>query len=144
MSTVRATTSSPTDQTAAAAAYKILVDGDCPLCRHEGNLIQKLDKGRGLVEVVDLTDDSFDPADYGTDMESVLGQIHGVKPNGEIVTGMQVFRDIYNRIGWGWLWAPTGWPVLRPVFDMFYRWFARNRYRITFRKNPCEDGTCKV
>jgi predicted DCC family thiol-disulfide oxidoreductase YuxK len=26
--------------------------------------------------------------------------------------------------------APSGWPVLRPVFDAAYRWFARHRKQI--------------
>ena len=124
--------------------YRILIDGECPICRHEARIIEKLDNGRGLIETVDISDDNFDPARFGTDYPTLMGRIHGVTPGGEMKTGMQVFRDVYARLGWGWLWAPTGWPVLRPIFDAFYRWFARNRYRLTFRKNPCPEGTCRV
>jgi len=124
--------------------YRILIDGDCPICRHEARLIERIDKGRGLVEIVDISDENFDPGVYGTDYVTLMGRIHGVTPDGEMKTGMQVFRDVYASLGWGWLWAPTGWPVLRPIFDALYRWFARNRYRLTFRENPCPEGTCRV
>lgn len=107
-------------------------------------MIDRLDKGRGRVETVDISDEHFDPSVYNTDYATLMGRIHGVTPEGEMKTGMQVFRDVYSRLGWGWLWAPTGWPVLRPIFDALYRWFARNRYRLTFRENPCPEGACRV
>lgn len=123
---------------------RILIDGDCPLCKHEARLLEKLDKGRGRLEMVDITEPGFDPARYGATFEQVMGSIHGVTPRGEIVTGMAVFRGAYRAVGWGWLWAPTGWPVLKQVFDLAYRVFAKYRLRLTGRKDACEDGRCRV
>jgi predicted DCC family thiol-disulfide oxidoreductase YuxK len=73
-----------------------------------------------------------------------MGSIHGVKPDGSLVTGMEVFRRAYAAVGWGWLWSPTGWPVLKPVFDAAYRWFAKRRLALTGRKGACEDDRCAV
>lgn len=124
--------------------FTILIDGECPLCRHEARLLEKLDKGRGQLRLVDITDPDFDAGDYGKTFDDVMGSIHGVTRDGEIVTGMSVFRHAYAAVGWGWPWAPTGWPVLKPIFDLAYRFFAKYRLRLTGRGDVCEGGRCKV
>lgn len=124
-----------------------MIDGDCPLCVREGALLRRMDKGRGRLKILDITAPDFDPAKFGTTADAVMGSIHGVEPDGTLISGMGVFRRAYHAVGWGWLLAPTGWPVLKPLFDRFYRWFARNRLRITFRSTKavnCPSGTCKV
>ena len=126
------------------ASFTILIDGDCPLCRHEANLLRRLDRGRGRLELVDITSGDFDASRYGRTMDDVMGTIHGVKADGSLVTGMEVFRRAYQAVGWGWLWAPTGWPILKPVFDAAYRFFARHRLRLTGRRGECADGSCKL
>jgi len=73
------------------------------------------------------------PAEYGLTYEQAMEQIHGVLPSGAVVRGMEVFRRAYAAVGWGWLLAPTAWPLLRPLFDRGYQWFARNRLRLTGR-----------
>lgn len=123
---------------------RIFIDGDCPLCRHEARLLARLDAGRGRLELVDLNDPAFDPAPLGLTHAQLMGRIHALLPDGNLTTGMEVFRRAYAAVGWGWLWAPTGWPLLRPAFDALYRWFARNRYRLTGRSEPCPDGHCRV
>ncbi len=122
----------------------VLIDGDCPLCAKEARLLEKMDRGRGALRLVDIAEPSFDPGAYGTTYEAVMGTIHGVTPGGRIITGMEVFRQAYRAVGWGWLWAPTGWPVLRQVFDMAYRFFAKHRLRLTGRGDACADGRCRV
>lgn len=128
----------------AAHPFRILIDGQCVLCRTEGRMLERLDAGRGRLEIVDITAPEFDPAAIGATHDQVMGKIHGITADGRVITGMEVFRWAYRAVGWGWLWAPTGWPLLRPIFDAFYRWFARNRYWLTGRRNPCTDGACKV
>ncbi len=124
--------------------FTILIDGECPLCRHEANLLRRLDRGRGRLCLVDITEPGFDAAEYGTSFDGVMGTIHGVRADGSLVTGMEVFRRAYAAVGWGWLWAPTGWPVLRQVFDAAYRFFARHRLTITGQRHRCESGRCAV
>lgn len=94
--------------------------------------------------MVDIAAAGFDPSRYGATMGEVMGTIHGVTPEGRVITGMEVFRRAYAAVGWGWLLAPTGWPVLRPVFDAAYRFFARHRLGLTGRCEGCVDGRCKV
>lgn len=124
--------------------FTILIDGLCPLCRIEGDMLTKLDRGRGLLRILDFTQQNVKLADFGLTYEQVMGQIHGVNSGGEISTGMGVFREAYSTVGWGWLWAPTGWPILKPIFDRLYIWFARNRLRLTGRKDDCTDGRCAI
>jgi len=122
--------------------FTVLIDGACPLCRAEGRLLARLDRGRGRLALVDVSDAGFDASAYGTTYAEVMGEIHGVGADGELTTGMEVFRRAYAAVGWGWLWAPTGWPVLRPVFDALYRWFARRRLWLTGRGGESCGGAC--
>ena len=126
-------------------AFTIMIDGECPLCRHEGRLLGRLDRGRGRLRVLDITEPGFDPGDYGRSMDDVMGSIHGVTPDGAVVSGVEVFRRAYAAVGWGWLLAWTRWPVARPLVDACYRWFARNRMRLTFRSgDACATDRCRV
>jgi predicted DCC family thiol-disulfide oxidoreductase YuxK len=120
----------------------VLYDGDCPLCTREARWWERLDRGRGQVELVDIAAPDFDANQYGLTHDEVMAQIHAILPDGRVITGMEVFRRVYAALGWGWLVAPTGWWPLKPIFDALYRWFARNRLRLTGRSD-CE-GACDV
>lgn len=122
--------------------FTILIDGACPLCRAEGAMLRRMDRGRERLRLIDIADPGFDASELGRTLDEVMGRIHGVTRDGRVVEGMDVFRRAYRAVGFGWLLAPTGWPLLRPAFDALYRWFARNRLLLTGR--ACEDGTCAV
>jgi predicted DCC family thiol-disulfide oxidoreductase YuxK len=113
----------------------VLYDGDCPLCTREARWWERLDRGRGRVELVDIAAPDFDAQRYGLTQEDVMAQIHAILPDGTVLTGMAVFRKVYAALGWGWLVSPTGWWPLKPIFDALYRWFARNRLRLTGRSD---------
>lgn len=123
--------------------FKILVDGACPLCRREAAMMRRMDRGRGQLAIEDISEPTFDPGQYGVSLERLMEHIHGVLPDGRVVTGMEVFRRAYGAVGRGWLLAPTGWPILRWVFDRMYALFARHRLSLTGRR--CEaGGACHV
>lgn len=124
--------------------FEILIDGQCPLCRKEAGLMRRLDRSRGRLQITDIAAADFDASDYGVTLDDLMGHIHGVGPGGRLVTGMEVFRRAYRAVGLGWLLAPTGWPVLRIGFDAGYRWFARNRLKLTGRRDECVDGRCSI
>jgi predicted DCC family thiol-disulfide oxidoreductase YuxK len=124
---------------------KILYDGECPVCRREASMLRRLDRGRGRLAMEDITSPGFDPSCYGTTQEAVMGKIHGVLPSGRLITGMDVFRRAYSAVGLGFLMVPTRWPILRPLSEAAYRWFARNRLRLTGRSKPaCDTGRCRI
>ena len=122
--------------------FRILIDGECPVCRREGEFLRWLDGGRGRLVIEDITAEGFDPARYGTTMDALMGQIHGVTPAGTVLTGMAVFRYAYDALGLGWILAPTAWPIIKPIADAGYRWFARNRWRLTGRRDRCPGDRC--
>ncbi|MEO1584050.1 MAG: DUF393 domain-containing protein [Planctomycetota bacterium] len=124
--------------------FTILIDGDCPLCRHEANLLRKLDRGRGNLELVDIAEPSFDAGVYGTTFESVMGHIHGVLPDGRLVTGVEVFRRAYAAVGVGWVLSWTRLPVVSWVADRVYSFFAKYRLAFTGRKDACETDRCRT
>lgn len=126
------------------AEIKILFDGECPLCRREIDLLARIDGGRNRLAFEDISSDEFDAARYGLEIRAVHERIHGVLADGRVVEGVEVFRRAYSAIGLGWLVAPTRWPILRQLADVLYRWFARNRLRMTGRRLECEGGSCRA
>ena len=124
--------------------FKLLFDGECPFCQREVRWLQRRNR-HGRLAFEDITAPDFDPARYGTTREELMGVIHGVFPDGRVVRKLEVFRQAYRAVGLGWLIAPTGWPVLRWVFDRLYVRFARNRILIgRLFGRSCESGTCDV
>jgi predicted DCC family thiol-disulfide oxidoreductase YuxK len=119
---------------------KVLIDGACPLCRREAEFWRRLDRGRGRISLEDISSRGFNPGEFGLSHSQVMDQIHGVLPSGTVVRGMEVIRRAYAAVGWGWLLAPTAWPILRPLFDRAYVWFAKNRLRITGRRAECSTS----
>ena len=117
---------------------KLFMDGACPLCQHEMRWLKGLDHGRERIVLEDISDPSFDASKFGFDQGHVVLRLHGILPNGQVMQGMEAFRCAYAAVGFGWLLAPTGWPVLRPMFDEGYSFFAR--VRLLWRGVP--GGPC--
>lgn len=115
---------------------KLLYDGDCPLCLHEVNFLQKKDAGRGLVNFVDIADDNYIAEENGgVDFATAMGRIHAVLPDGAVIKNVEVFRRIYAILGIGWIYAPTRWPIVGPVVDKLYDIWAALRLKVTGRPN---------
>jgi predicted DCC family thiol-disulfide oxidoreductase YuxK len=124
--------------------FKLLYDGECPLCRREARFLQRRNR-HGLLAFEDITAPGFDPAIYHSTRQELMGVIHGVYPDGRIVKKVEVFREAYRAIGLGWLLAPTGWPGLHWLADCGYEWFASNRIAIgKWFGRKCDSGTCAV
>jgi predicted DCC family thiol-disulfide oxidoreductase YuxK len=105
----------------------LLYDGACPVCNLEMDNL-KARNTAVMLKFVDIAAPFFDPAPYGTSLAAMNGLIHAMRPDGSLVIGTEVFRLAYGAVGLGHLAAPTGWPLLKPVFDAGYKVFARNRY----------------
>jgi predicted DCC family thiol-disulfide oxidoreductase YuxK len=124
--------------------FKVLYDGECPFCVREVSWLRRRNRA-GQLAFEDVASHSFDPSRYGRTREELLGVIHGVFPDGRIVSKVEVFRQAYRAVGLGWLLAPTGWPVLRWIFDRAYLLFARYRVRLgRLFGRSCTSGACGV
>jgi predicted DCC family thiol-disulfide oxidoreductase YuxK len=148
MATAKSTDSGPLDKAAiprepSAWDFQVLFDGQCPFCQIEARWLSRLNR-RGRLSLVDITRPDFQPELYGRTMGQLMGSLHGVFPDGRMTQGVETFRQAYRAVGLGWLLAPTGWPILRPVFDFLYGIFARYRVRMgRLFGRPCTDR-CSV
>jgi len=132
------------DRTGAVAIFTLYFDGECPFCVREVRWLQRRDR-RGALAAVDIAAPEFDAAAIGRTRDEMMARIHGRRADGEVITGMAVFREAYRAVGLGWITAPTGWPLLRPLFDLAYRAFARNRVRLgRLFGRACEGDRCAV
>ncbi|MGD9853565.1 MAG: thiol-disulfide oxidoreductase DCC family protein [Planctomycetaceae bacterium] len=120
-------------------AIEVFYDGDCPLCRREINLLQRLDRHQRL-RLTNIAAPDFKAAEYGRTLGELMAEMHGRLPNGEWVTGVETFRRIDAAVGCGWLAAATRLPGVAQLADAAYRLFAHNRLRLTGR---CNDQ-CRV
>lgn len=122
--------------------FKILYDSECPFCRLEVNWLKRIDR-RGNLLAEDIAAPDFNAAKYGTTLDALMGSMHGVTADGRMTDGMETFRRAYKAAGIGWVVSPTGWPVLRPLFDRLYWLFARHRVRLgRLFGRSCEGDRC--
>ncbi len=137
---------------------KLLYDGECPLCVREVNFLKTRDAGRGLIDFVDIAADDYNPQDNaGIDFETAMGRIHAIRDDGEIIQNLEVFRQVYEVLGMGWVYAITKLPVLGAIADFLYSIWADWRLPVTGRpslktivqqrqqKAICNDNTrCQI
>ncbi len=124
------------------AELTLLFDGACPLCLREVETLRRRDRGRGRLAFVDVDDPGYDPACHGgISYAEAMGRMHALRADGQVVRDVEVFRQAYALVGLGWLYAPTGWPLLRPLVDGLYGLWARWRLAITGR--PSLDSLCR-
>ena len=103
---------------------KLLFDGQCPYCRLEVRWLGRWNR-QGHLVFEDISSDFFEADRYGLKHDDLIAVLHGVLPDGQVIRGPEVFRRAYRAVGLGWILAPTGWPLLRPVFDRPAFWSTR-------------------
>lgn len=114
-------------------AIEVFFDGDCPLCRREIGMLRWLDR-KQRIRFTDITAEDFDAAAIGRTHDELMAEIHGRLPNGQLITGVEVFRQLYGAVGLRWLMWITRLPLVSHVLNWGYGVFARNRLRWTGRK----------
>lgn len=121
-------------------AIEVFFDGECPLCMREIRMLQRRDKHR-KIKFTDISSENFDEDSVGISWNNLMDRIHGRRPDGTIVEGIEVFRELYSAIGFGPVVALTRLPGISQILNLGYHLFAKNRLRITGR---CTDETCPV
>lgn len=79
---------------------EVFYDGECPLCMKEIRLLRRLDR-RARIRFTDISADCFSPQILDRTMTDFMDEIHGRLPNGQWITGVEVFRQLYAAVGLG-------------------------------------------
>lgn len=121
---------------------KLLYDGACPFCRRAVEWLKRRDRSGNLL-LEDISALGFDAGKYGLSREEVTRVLHGVKPDGTVLKGMDAVREACRTVGLGWLAAPTRLPLLRTASDWLYRLFSCCRAPLgQLVEGGCPGGTC--
>lgn len=126
-------------------SVEVFYDGACPLCSREAAWLRRLDK-RARIRLTDIAAPGFDPAPLGVQQEDLMARIHARLPDGRLIEGVEVFRRVYEAIGFGPLVSVSRLPGVSALLDGAYGVFARNRLRLGGWLAPagCEDGRCEI
>ena len=119
---------------------EVFFDGGCPLCRREMRTLDARDRD-GRIHFTDIDAPEFDPATVGKSREDLMARIHARLPDGTWLESVEVFRQLYTRLGFGFLVRLSRLPGIAQLLDWGYRVFARNRLRLTGR---CAAGSCAL
>ena len=111
-------------------SIRILYDGDCPICCRKTAFLKRRDHKEKL-HFSDIREANFQPLETGISMKELEKQIHAILPDGSVINRMDVIRAAYHEIGLGWIAAPTGWLILRPLFNGLYGFGAKYRQSIS-------------
>ena len=126
----------------AGEAFRVEVfhDGACPLCRREMRMMERLDRKR-RIRFTDISSRDFDPTKVGVTWETLMAKLHGRLPDGTLIEGVEVFRELYAAVGFAPLVALTRLPGVSYLMTLAYHLFAKNRLRLTGR---CTDRGCEI
>ena len=109
----------------------IFYDGGCPLCAIEMRHLQRLNRD-GRLGFEDIMAADFNERFPALEWQALNDRIHAMQADGSMLTGLDVSYEAWRLVGPGSLYAPIRWPLVKPVADRFYLWFAKHRYRISF------------
>ena len=107
---------------------QVFFDSRCPLCSREIRYYQQLAPHAPVqwVDIFGQNDDTL-PAKR----EALLKVIHGRTPEGRVITGVDVFIAMWERLPgvWPWLGRLVSLPLVNGIVRRVYAVFARRRYQ---------------
>ena len=111
--------------------YAVIFDGDCKVCGRTAKLLAQWDRGRELEIIPSQTPGLSERLPWIPERAYAesLQVVRSV--DGRTWQGAAALEELLNVLPKGrlisWLFKI---PFARPLADRFYRWFARNRYRM--------------
>ncbi len=109
----------------------LFYDSYCPLCVKEMTHLCKKDT-RQQLSFEDIHQEDFASRFPDIDAEKANQILHAVNADGHLLLGLDATYAAWQAIGRGMLIAPLRWPIISVIADKCYRWFARNRYSISY------------
>ena len=110
----------------------VYFDGDCPICRREIDLM-KIFNRKNHLKFIDFAASSYLPEEHGLSPCDLGQVIHARWADGTLITGVEVFREMWEAIGLRALARLARRPMINKLLVRAYDWFARNRLRLTGR-----------
>lgn len=120
----------------------VFFDGACPICDREIALMRRLNRRRKL-EFCDFSAKEYDAASSGFTAAELATVIHARWADGNVITGVEVFRAMWETVGLGFLARLSRLSVVEPLVLKAYAWFARNRLRLTGHSHACTGDACR-
>jgi predicted DCC family thiol-disulfide oxidoreductase YuxK len=118
----------------------VYYDGLCRLCSAEIHHYKK-QKGSEKINFMDITATGFNASAEGVDPIQVHKIMHVKKNNGELITEVAAFFEIWKllpRYHWAFKLAQNRF--VRPLLDTGYNLFAIARPYLPRRKEACADS----
>ncbi len=110
-------------------------DGNCPLCMREVRLLQRIARpGLALVDLHAVPDRPGEPTRLVK-----LGTLHLQTAEGEWLTGVDATVRAWSHTRWGPLFRALRWPLIGPLADAAYRFWARKRYQRLYGCGECAE-----
>jgi len=108
----------------------ILYDGGCGFCYRWVRMWEKVVERRGFA-VKDLQS-AWADGSLQVSPENLLDDIRVLTPGGQWLSGADAYLFVARRIWWAWpFYAIFSLPGFNWLLWHSYRWFNRNRYRIS-------------
>jgi predicted DCC family thiol-disulfide oxidoreductase YuxK len=97
----------------------VFYDGACPLCSREMALMKRLDSHHRL-RLCDFSAPGYDAESTGLDPVRLGAVLHAQWEDGTIITGVEVFRAVWQSVGLGLLARVSRLPVIDPLLIRGY------------------------
>lgn len=111
-------------------AYTVVYDGQCKVCTRLSHLLEKWDRHRQL-EVVPSQAPGVTARFPWIPARAYRDALQLIGPHGVTWQGAAAIEQLLNILPKG---RAISWifhiPFVRAVADRFYKWFARNRYKL--------------
>ncbi len=108
-------------------------DGKCSLCLREISALARLKNG--CLQLVDAH--SYEPAPGEPTRESMLLRLHLKTAEGNWLSGVDATVTAWSHTRWGFLFRPLRWPLLAPLADRAYDYWARRRFDGLYCESTC-------
>jgi len=129
--TVRGAPETAPAPTGLGRPYVLVYDGNCNVCGKLVRVLQKWDRDSQRLEIVPSQAPGVHARFPWIPARAYTESVQLVGPHGRTWQGAAAVEQIIDLMPKGRL---VSWvfsiPFVRPLAERFYRWFARNRYRL--------------
>jgi predicted DCC family thiol-disulfide oxidoreductase YuxK len=110
--------------------YTLVYDGSCKVCGRLVRMLRKWDR-RGVLEIVPSQFPGVQARFPWIPARAYTESVQFIDRDGDTYQGARAIEEIIDRMPKGrlitWVFSI---PFVRPLAERFYRWFARNRYKL--------------